>query len=155
MAVEADRDNVAHLTRWVAALPPAVREKLTIRGCALAEERGEKPYHHGWGFSSRIDPRAAESVHALRLDDLDFPLTFGKIHVEGGELNALAGGAETLRRCRPILAITTYHNADGLWRIPQFLMRTLPDYRYFMRLHGWCGIGSVVYAVPNERGGAT
>lgn len=151
MAVEADRDNVAHLTRWVAALPQAVREKVTIRECALAEESMEKPYQQGWGFSSRIDPRAAESVHALRLDDLDFPLTFGKIHVEGGELNVLVGGTETLRRCRPILAITTYHNADGLWRIPQFLMRTLPDYRYFMRLHGWCGTGSVVYAVPNER----
>ncbi|MCP9449017.1 MAG: FkbM family methyltransferase [Nitrospira sp.] len=155
MAVEADRDNVAHLTRWAAALPRAIRERISIRACALAEERGDKRFNHGWGLSSRIDPRTAESVHALRLDDLDFPLTFGKIHLEGGELDALRGGTETLRRYRPILAITTYHNADGLWRILRFLMETLPDYRYFMRLHGWCGTGSVVYAVPNEKGGAT
>jgi FkbM family methyltransferase len=151
MAVEADRDNVAHLRRWVATLPRAIRETIMIRDCALAEESAEKHYQQGWGFSSRIDPRAAWPVQAFRLDDLDFPLTFGKIHLEGGELNALRGGTETLRRCRPILAITTYHNADGLWRIPRFLMETLPDYRFLMRLHGWCGTGSVVYAIPNER----
>jgi FkbM family methyltransferase len=151
MAVEADRDNVAHLSRWAATLPRTIRERISIRACVLAEERGEKRYSHGWGFSSRIDPHAAESVCALRLDDLDFPLTFGKIHVEGGELDVLRGGVEAMRRYRPILAVTTYHNSDGLWRIPQFLMETLSDYRYLMRLHGWCGTGSVLYAIPNER----
>ncbi|MCP9440094.1 MAG: FkbM family methyltransferase [Nitrospira sp.] len=152
MAVEPDRENVAQLKRWAATLPQMIRDHMVIRECALASETGRKPYSHGWDFSSRLAVSADGEASTLRIDDLDFPLTFGKIHVEGGELDALHGGVETIRRYRPILAVTTYHNADGVWRIPHFLMETLSDYQYFMRLHGWCGTGAVVYAVPNERG---
>ncbi len=95
--------------------------------------------------------KAEGFVQCHRIDDLGFPFTFGKIHLEGGELEALRGATAAFRRCRPMLAVTTYHNRDGLWRTPQFLMETLPDYAYFMRLHAWCGTGSVVYAIPHEK----
>jgi hypothetical protein len=47
--------------------------------------------------------------------------------------------------------VTTYHDRDGLWKIPAWLLDTLPDYRLLMRGHGWCGTGTVVYCIPAER----
>jgi FkbM family methyltransferase len=152
LAVEPDHENVMRLKQWIASLPKTAREKMLVRDCALAAEQGIRPYSHGLDLSSRIMPCAEGSVQSLRIDDLDFPFTFGKVHLEGGELEALRGGVAALSRCRPVLAVTTYHNRDGLWRTPKFLMETLPDYHYFMRLHAWCGTGSVMYAVPKERG---
>jgi hypothetical protein len=64
----------------------------------------------------------------------------------------LKGARQTLLTSRPIVAVTVYHNADGMWRTPLWLMQTLPDYRFLFRSHSWCGTGAVVYAIPKERG---
>ena len=152
VAVEPDSQNVLELKRWITTLSSDVRTKVSVRDCALAEETGTRPYSHGSDLSSRIKTQADGSVNCLRIDDLEYPFTFGKVHLEGGELEALRGGIKTLKGQRPLLAVTVYHNVDGLWRTPKFLMETLPDYHYFMRLHAWCGTGAVVYAIPRERG---
>jgi hypothetical protein len=85
------------------------------------------------------------------LDALDLSPSFVKLHLEGAELSALKGARGTLLAHRPIVAATVYHNADGIWRTPLWLMETLPDYRFLFRLHSWCGTGAVVYGIPNER----
>lgn len=50
-----------------------------------------------------------DAVLEVMLEPLDafefFDLTFAKIDVEGAELDVLRGGAETLRRCRPLLLV--------------------------------------------------
>ncbi len=152
VAVEPDSHNAMQLKQWIATLPSEVSNKVSVHDCALAAETGIRPYSHGSDLSSRIMSQAEGSVQCCRIDDLGVPFTFGKVHLEGGELEALRGATATLCRYRPMLAVTTYHNRDGLWRTPKFLMETVPDYHYFMRLHAWCGTGSVVYAIPNERG---
>jgi hypothetical protein len=77
--------------------------------------------------------------------------SFVKLHLEGAELAALKGARQTLLANPPIIAATVYHNADGMWRTPLWLMETLPDYRFLFRAHSWCGTGAVVYAIPNAR----
>ncbi len=62
----------------------------------------------------------------VTLDSLGLAPDFVKLHLEGAELAALAGGRETLIRHRPVLAVTVYHNADGIWKTPAWLMETLP-----------------------------
>ena len=91
-------------------------------------------------------------LRSITLDSLDLAPDFIKLHLEGAELDALRGARETIRRHRPIIAVTTYHNADGIWRTPAWLMDTLEDYRFLMRLHSGCGTGAVVYALPQEQG---
>ena len=73
------------------------------------------------------------------------------MHLEGGELDALKGGWSTLREHRPILAATVYHNDDGIWKTPLWMMENLEDYRFLFRIHSWCGTGAVLYAIPAER----
>jgi hypothetical protein len=89
----------------------------------------------------------------VRIETLDAlgPASFLKLHLEGAELEALKGARELLRRDRPIVAATVYHNADGIWRTPLWLMETLRDYRFLLRIDSWCGTSAVVYAIPNER----
>lgn len=154
VAVEADSHNARQLKEWIVTLPAGVRDKVLVHEYALAAEVGTRPFSHGSDLSSRIMSQSDGFVSCYRIDDLGFPFTFGKIHLEGGELEALQGGSETLQRQRPLLAVTVYHNTDGLWRTPRFLMELLPDYRFLMRLHAWCGTGAVMYAIPNERGRA-
>ncbi len=151
LAVEADRENIVRLREWVASLPVELSRRIQIQDCALAAEGGVRSFSHGMDLASRIVDQADGNVRTGRLDDLDFPITYGKIHLEGGELDALRGGMATLQRRRPVLAVTVYHNRDGLWRIPSLLMDMLPDYHFLMRLHAWCGTGAVFYAIPEER----
>ncbi|MDD5558288.1 FkbM family methyltransferase [Candidatus Methylomirabilis sp.] len=151
LAVEADRENIVHLRAWVASLPVEMSRRIQVQDCALAAESGIRSFSHGMDLASRIVNQADGNVRTCRLDDLNFPVTYGKIHLEGGELDALRGGLNILQRQRPMLAVTVYHNQDGLWRTPTFLMDTLQDYRFLMRLHAWCGTGAVLYAIPKER----
>ncbi len=151
LAVEADRENIVRLREWVASLPVELNRRIQIQDCALVAEGGVRSFSHGMDLASRIVDQADGNVRTCRVDDLDFPVTYGKIHLEGGELDALRGGMTTLQRRRPVLAITVYHNRDGLWRIPSLLMDALPDYRFLMRLHAWCGTGCLLYAIPKER----
>lgn len=151
VAIEADRDNAQALREWVAGLPPEQLAQVRVFECGLAGTAGSQPFAHGHDLASRLMPEAEGRVETRTLDDMDIPCSFAKIHLEGGELAALQGGLATLQRQRPVLAITVYHNRDGLWRTAAFLMVHLRDYRFLFRVHAWCGTGAVLYALPAER----
>jgi hypothetical protein len=128
---------------------------VSVLDCALADREGEALFHDGLGYASQLSDTGQTRVRIRPIDALGLAPTFVKLHLEGGELGALKGGKQTLLACRPIVAATVYHNADGIWRTPLWLMETLPDYRFLLRLDSWCGTGAVVYAIPNERGAAS
>ncbi|WP_137680822.1 FkbM family methyltransferase [Aurantiacibacter suaedae] len=118
---------------------------------ALGATAGERSFHAGLGYASQFAASGANTLPCVTLDSLDLAPDFIKLHLEGGELAALKGALETIQQHRPVLAITTYHNADGIWRTPAWLMEKLDGYRFLMRVHSWCGTGAVVYALPEER----
>ena len=151
LAIEPDRENRIHLRKNVDSLAVSVSGRIGIQEVALGAVEGTGAYSHGMGIAARLLSEEGADVRIARLDNLDFPVSFAKIHLEGGELEALRGGLAFLRRNRPLLAITAYHNRDGLWRIPDLLMNSLQDYRFLTRLHAWCGTGCAIYAIPMER----
>ncbi|WP_227816942.1 FkbM family methyltransferase [Nitrogeniibacter aestuarii] len=150
-AIEPDPQNHRALSAWRDALAPDDRERIRLVACALSDTDGQAAFSAGAGMASRLKSTGSQQVGTCRIDSLALSPTFIKLHLEGHELPALKGAVDTLHRCRPVLALTTYHNRDGLWRTPAWLMDTLPDYRFFMRMHGWCGTGAVVYGIPAER----
>lgn len=146
-AIEPDKDNYKILKKEFGDT-----RDLKIITSALSKKEGERNFYQGFNFASKLTKRGNDSVKTVTLDSLAIPATFVKMHLEGGELDALKGALKTIRAHRPILAITTYHNSDGVWKTPLFLMKNLENYTYHMRLHAWAGAGMVVYAIPKEKG---
>lgn len=118
---------------------------------ALSDRDGVEKFYGGFGLASRLDDRGGAFTQTRKIDSLGVRPTFVKLHLEGGELAALRGGEETLARCRPVVAATTYHSEDGVWRILGWMVDHLEDYKFLWRNHGWCGTGAVAYAIPRER----
>lgn len=150
-AVEPDPGNFAVLEGWHARLPQARR--IELHRVALGRRAGARRFVAGQGYGSRLWASGSSVVEAVRLDDLPWTPSCVKLHLEGGEWAALCGGASMLAVQRPLLALTVYHRRDGLWAAASHLMRTLPDYRWLFRIHGWVGTAAVIYGLPRERCG--
>ncbi|MBW8446593.1 MAG: FkbM family methyltransferase [Arenimonas sp.] len=151
LAVEPDEQSRAVLEQTLGGLPSDQRSRITVSDALLDSERCTVRFHHGLGYASQISPTGTSERETRTLDALGAAPSFVKLHLEGGELGALKGGIATLRKYRPIIAATVYHDADGLLATPAWLMDNLGGYRFLFRLHSWCGTGAVVYAIPEER----
>jgi FkbM family methyltransferase len=149
VAVEPDPTNRAKL---IDRLPSD--QRITVLDCALADSTGTALFHDGLDYASQLSDTGRLQVALRPIDALGVSPSFLKLHLEGAELAALAGARATLLADRPIVAATIYHNADGIWRTPLWLMESLPRYRFLFRLDAWCGTGAVIYAIPNERSAA-
>ena len=120
----------------------------------IGDSSAEKEFAIGYGYASKLttlDTVKSIKLEVKKIDTLDIRPTFIKLHLEGGEYNALKGAINTIIKNRPILCVTTYHNDDGVWKIPLFLKEQLKNYKFIYRLHSWCGTGAILYAIPNER----
>jgi FkbM family methyltransferase len=84
------------------------------------------------------------------IDDVlgDRRLSYVKMNIEGAEIDALKGGRNAIRKWQPRLAISVYHRASDLWRIPQLVLELVPDYRLYLRQHDGGIIETVLYALP-------
>lgn len=92
-------------------------------------------------------------VECVTLDEvlLDSRPSLVKFDIEGAELAALAGARKMISRCRPVLAVSAYHEQNHLWRVPLTLAQICEDYQFFLRPHGSEGWDLACYAVPSER----
>jgi FkbM family methyltransferase len=153
VAIEPDSANRARLeAEFCRMLPDS--PQVAILDCALGDAEGEALFREGLGYASQISRTGAGPIRVRPVDALGLAPSFLKLHLEGAELGALQGARQTLLTHRPIVAATVYHNADGVWKTPLWLMESLPDYQFLFRAHSWCGTGAVVYALPRERVGA-
>ncbi len=105
-------------------------------------------------FYASQDPSAAAisktgsaSVEVEALDNAAPDATFIKLDIEGAELEALKGAAETIKRNRPKLAVCLYHKPGDLFEIPLFLKSLVPEYRFYLRQHQPVACELVLYAV--------
>ena len=151
VAFEPDEENADRYADWVATLPADVRSRIDLRRTALDAFSRPRRFHGGLGFMSQFADTGAEDVLSETIDAAALAPGFVKLHLEGGELDALKGGLATFTAARPVLAVTVYHNADGIWRTASWMRENLEGYRLLMRTHSWCGTGAVIYALPDER----
>lgn len=75
-------------------------------------------------------------------------INYIKMDIEGSELDALKGGINVIKRDRPILAISIYHNLEHFYKIPNYLMEHLENYHYYIRHHSIILNETVLYAIP-------
>lgn len=105
--------------------------------------------------ANQISSRSSKDrVEIVTLDD-DLPdgFTFLKMDIEGAEYNALRGSEQTIRRCRPKLAVCVYHGYDDIWRIPALIDSIDPNYQFYLRHNGGSLIPTefVLLAKPLEK----
>ena len=74
-------------------------------------------------------------------------VTFIKMDIQGGELEALKGAADTIKRSKPRLAISVYHKTKDIIEIPLFIHNLVPEYRFFIRQHTFLTDDTVLYAI--------
>jgi len=109
----------------------------------------------GGRAGSHIAADGGATIEVRRIDriarDLRLPaVDLIKMDVEGAEEASLAGAEATLA-ARPKLQISIYHRQADLYRLPQQLMRALPDYRWFMGHHCPWGSETDLYGIPEEK----
>jgi FkbM family methyltransferase len=100
---------------------------------------------HGTSASA-VSVEGEVSVEAETVDRAAPDATFIKLDVEGAELEALKGAAETILRNRPKLAVCVYHKPGDLFEIPLFIKSLAPEYRLYLRQHQPVACETVLYA---------
>lgn len=93
-----------------------------------------------------------QNVRTIRLDDWcaenNVEPTFIKMDIEGAELSALKGCAETIKRLKPKLAICLYHKFEDMWEIPSYIHSIVPEYKFFCKKnHNVCDF--IMYATAD------
>ena len=118
---------------------------------ALYDKNSKRKFNAYLGYASRINNGGEEVVHTTKIDSLSICCpTIVKLHVEGDELKALAGGQKLLNECRPIVMVMADHSVDGLYDIPNILIK-MTNYKLYFNYHDYCGNTSIFYAYPLER----
>lgn len=99
--------------------------------------------------SSHINKDGDVEIEVVSIDEMldGKPATFIKMDIEGAERQALDGAKNTIRRYHPKLAISIYHLADDLWRIPYEIATEYPWYKLYMRHYTQITTETVLYAV--------
>ena len=150
VAFEADPVNVAALRAYVGGLPADLRGRIEVRPQAVGAAPGTVRIEPTGTKLSAVGAAGAVAVACVTLDAAlaGVAPTFVKMDIEGAELDALAGAAGTIRRCRPTLAVCAYHVQDHLWRVPLAIAAADPTLRLFVRPHGYNTFDLVCYALP-------
>ena len=89
----------------------------------------------------------------IETDTIDNVLNGGKatlikMDIEGAELSALKGAAETIKRYKPALAICIYHKKSDLYEIPEYINSLAAEYRFYVRIYSHNSHELVLYAIP-------
>ncbi len=102
-------------------------------------------------FSRAVEGIGVEgNVDMISIDEYfkDLHIDMIKMDIEGAEMKALLGGMKTIKRDRPVLAISIYHSIKDFYEILQLFLAELSNYRYYVRQHSMIFTETVLYAIP-------
>lgn len=74
-------------------------------------------------------------------------VSFIKLDVEGYEIKTILGALNTIKKYRPKLAISIYHNVSDLWEIPIMIKNEVPEYKIHIRHYTPEKYDTVMYAI--------
>jgi FkbM family methyltransferase len=123
---------------------------VTLHQHGLASYTGSARFRHSDGPRSALEPDGDTCVSVAPLDQvLEDPVSFIKMDIEGGELDALAGAKGHIAS-GPVLAIAVYHHISDMRRIWQYVMSIYSHYAVYLRHYtaGWAE--TVMYFVSRS-----
>ena len=126
--------------------------KFRVFDLAISDEDGNVMFSVNSTASHLSKDGSGISVKTARLDSFcaqhDYIPDLIKMDIEGSEIRALAGATETIRKHRPNLAVSVYHNASHLTDAFALIDRLNPDYKYYLRHYTEGYTETVLFAVP-------
>jgi len=152
IAFEPDQLNLEKMQQRLQGYSESVRQKIRVLPYALGE-RNETLYFDATGSNQSKSGNGSIPVQCVALDSVHYESapTLIKFDIEGAELGALKGACDLISRCRPVLAVSAYHQQDHLWQVPLALDQICHDYQFFLRPCGAEGWDLICYAIPSER----
>ncbi|HEX3985192.1 MAG TPA: FkbM family methyltransferase [Acidobacteriaceae bacterium] len=152
IAFEPHPANCERLQQRLLGLPKAIRDVVMLFPNALGS-RNETVYFESEGMETSRVGTGSLPVQCVTLDDAlePFTPTLIKFDIEGAEPCALEGARRVLARCRPVLAVSVYHEQAHLWQLPLQMAEICDDYKFFLRPQGTEGWDLICYAIPVER----
>jgi len=147
--LEPDPDNFALLTKNMAKFSNVRCLPYGLWSCKT-RLRFTNPDQVGSGAPGYLHDSGDMEVNVASLDDLlpNEEITLIKMDVEGAEMEALRGAAETIRRNRPKLAISLYHKRDDVFEIPLYIHQLYLGYKFYLRHHSTTFSETVLFATP-------
>lgn len=102
------------------------------------------------GFAKEDDSDTA-GIETVSLDRYferrgEDQITFLKADIEGAEWDMLHSGEQIIRRSKLKIAICIYHNIYDFFRIPLYLKKLVPSYKFAVRQHWNSFDETVLYA---------
>lgn len=115
----------------------------------LHKEKGVLRFNDAGTRGSILVASGGITVPVIGLDEVlnGDRVSYIKMNIEGAEIDALHGGAGSIRRWTPKLAISGYHIPNHLWRVPQTIKELCSDYQIYFRQHDGGIIETVIYAI--------
>ncbi len=107
------------------------------RNSALGEKKGKQKMFYnfagdaGASFGGRCQKSMSQLVEIGTVDAFmqkKGKLDFIKIDAEGSEQKILLGAKDTIRKYKPVLSFSAYHNPDDKVRLPSTVSLIRPDY---------------------------
>jgi len=108
---------------------------IKIFNCGLGEKEGMASIIITGGSGANYIGEGGTPIEIKTIDGLNIPANFIKMDVEGYEGNVLKGAAETIKKNKPIIAMSAYHKPDDITELPKLLNSIAP---YHCELHHDC-----------------
>lgn len=145
ICIEADKENCSEMKEVLSGY-----KNVEIISAGVWDKDGTLYMNAGHGRSSCISRgRGGIEISVKAIDNILMgqEVTYIKMDIEGSELKALHGAAESIKKYKPKLAICIYHKPEDLIEIPQYIQSLRGDYKFFIRNHNPHAIETVLYAV--------
>ena len=113
------------------------KSKVTIINSAVGNSNGTIPFNED-SFDGAIsnDSTTTNVIPINTIDNLfknNEKISYLKADIEGFELQMLKGAAETIKRNKPKIAITTYHKENNPEEIINIIKSYVPQYKYYVK----------------------
>jgi len=108
---------------------------IKVFNCGLGEREKMASVITASGSGGNYIGEGGTPIEIKTIDGLNIPVDFIKMDVEGYERNILKGAAETIKKYKPIIAMSAYHKPDDVTELPKLLNSIAP---YDCELHHDC-----------------
>jgi FkbM family methyltransferase len=130
-------------------------ENITALPYGLSDRSVDAPTIRLDGYNPGWRPGEDDVIPLRSIDDLVMDGTlprvdFIKMDIEGSEFDALNGAVSSLRRFRPRLAISIYHQFDDYFRLQHFIDELGLGYRFYIDHHTIWDEETVLYAISDQ-----